>query len=88
MATTPSNGKLIYHMTSIDNLPSILKFGLLPRKYLLQNHNIQFTDVADPEILSKRERYKKALSQYVLFHFLHEIHLIARCVKNMDRKTW
>lgn len=69
MATTPSNGKLIYHMTSIDNLPSILKFGLLPRKYLLQNHNIQFTDVADPEILSKRERYKKALSQYVLFHF-------------------
>lgn len=32
MATTPSNGKLIYHMTSIDNLPSILKFGLLPSK--------------------------------------------------------
>lgn len=27
------------------------------------------TDIADPEILSKRERYKEALSQYVLFHF-------------------
>ena len=29
MATAPSTGKLIYHITSIDNLPSILKFGLL-----------------------------------------------------------
>lgn len=69
MATAPSMGKLIYHITSIDNLPSILKFGLLSRKCILQNHDIHFTDIADPEILSKRERYKEALSQYVLFHF-------------------
>lgn len=69
MATAPSMGKLIYHITSIDNLPSILKFGLLSRKCILQNHDIHFTDIADPEILSKRERYKEALSQYVLFRF-------------------
>lgn len=69
MAAMPSTGQLIYHMTSIDNLSSILKFGLLSRNHLLQNSNIQFTDIADPEILSERERYKKALSQYVLFHF-------------------
>lgn len=69
MATAPSTGKLIYHITSIDNLPSILKFGLLSRKCLLQNRDIHFTDIADPEILNKRERYKEALSQYVLFHF-------------------
>ena len=69
MAAMPSTGQLIYHMTSIDNLSSILKFGLLSRNHFLQNSNIQFTDIADPEILSKRERYKKALSQYVLFHF-------------------
>lgn len=69
MATAPSMGKLIYHITSIDNLPSIIKFGLLSRKCILQNHDIHFTDIADPEILSKRERYKEALSQYVLFHF-------------------
>lgn len=56
MATAPSMGKLIYHITSIDNLPSILKFGLLSRKCILQNHDIHFTDIADPEILSKRER--------------------------------
>lgn len=59
MAAMPSTGQLIYHMTSIDNLSSILKFGLLSRNHLLQNSNIQFTDIADPEILSKRERYKK-----------------------------
>ena len=50
MATAPSMGKLIYHITSIDNLPSILKFGLLSRKCILQNHDIHFTDIADPEI--------------------------------------
>lgn len=69
MATTPSTGKLIYHLTSLDNLPSISKFGLLSRKCLLQDAHITFTDIADPEILNKRERYKEALSQYVLFHF-------------------
>ena len=52
MAAMPSTGQLIYHMTSIDNLSSILKFGLLSRNHLLQNSNIQFTDIADPEILS------------------------------------
>ena len=50
MATAPSMGKLIYHITSIDNLPSILKFGLLSRKCILQNHDIHFKDIADPEI--------------------------------------
>ena len=69
MATAPSTGKLIYQIKSIDTLPSILKFGLLSRKCLLQNRDIHFTDIADPEILNKRERYKEALSQYVLFHF-------------------
>lgn len=88
MAAMPSTGQLIYHMTSIDNLSSILKFGLLSRNHLLQNSNIQFTDIADPEILSKRERYKKALSQYVLFHFFAKIHLTAQCVENTDRRTW
>lgn len=88
MATAPSTGKLIYHITSIDNLPSILKFGLLSRKCLLQNRDIHFTDIADPEILNKRERYKEALSQYVLFHFLPKIHLMVRCAKNMDQKIW
>lgn len=69
MAQNPSEGKLIYHITHINNLPSILKVGLLSRKKLLRNPSLSFTDIADSEILSKREQYKEALSQYVLFHF-------------------
>lgn len=69
MAQNPSDGKLIYHITHINNLPSILKVGLLSRKKLLRNPSLSFTDIADSEILSKREQYKEALSQYVLFHF-------------------
>lgn len=65
MAQNPSEGKLIYHITHINNLPSILKVGLLSRKKLLRNPSLSFTDIADSEILSKREQYKEALSQYV-----------------------
>lgn len=64
MAQNPSEGKLIYHITHINNLPSILKVGLLSRKKLLRNPSLSFTDIADSEILSKREQYKEALSQY------------------------
>ena len=41
---------LIYHLTSLDNVPSILDQGLLPRSELTR-----FTDVADGDILSSRE---------------------------------
>lgn len=88
MAAMPSTGQLIYHMTSIDNLSSILKFGLLSRNHLLQNSNIQFTDIADPEILSKRERYKKPFLNMCYFISLQKIHLTAQCVENTDRRTW
>lgn len=68
MATPPSQGKLLYHITHIDNLPSILEDGLVPRKELLSRGN-RFKDIADPDILNKRESYKEALSGFVLFHF-------------------
>lgn len=69
MATAPSQGKLLYHITHINNIPSILEYGLMPRKELERQGIIKFYDIADPEILSKRETYKRALSDYVLFHF-------------------
>lgn len=66
----PSQGKLLYHITHLDNIPSILKHGLLSRAELQKKTtNIKFTDIANPEILSKRDLYKEALSNYVLFHF-------------------
>lgn len=67
--TPPSKGKLLYHITHLDNISSILEHGLMSRRALLQNNHCKFKDIADPEILNKRETYKNALSQYVLFHF-------------------
>ena len=69
MGTPPSQGKLLYHITHIDNMPSILKNGLVSRSELTSNLGWNFKDIADHEILSKRELYKNALSKYVLFHF-------------------
>ena len=53
---------LIYHLTCLANLPSILTQGLLPRSGLQG-----FTDVADPSILLERQRFN--LEDCVPFHF-------------------
>ncbi len=54
--------KLVYHMTDIKNLDSILKEGIKPRSEL-----ICFSDVGEPEILEKRKLL--GLDQKVPFHF-------------------
>lgn len=66
MAKKPSEGKFIYHITHIDNLPSIEQSGLLPRDKISLN---SFTDIANKDILSKRMLDGENLSDYVLFHF-------------------
>lgn len=59
------NGKLIYHLTSIENLDSIIKNGLQPRNSI--NPNI---DIADSEIIDKRQNVNDInLLEYVPFHF-------------------
>lgn len=57
-----STQKLLYHLTSMDNLESILAKGILPRSQVEG-----FVDVADHDILSSRE--KLGLQDYVPFHF-------------------
>lgn len=54
--------KLLYHLTSIENLSSIFQSGLRPRAQL-----DAFADVADAEILRKRQTLQ--LEQYVPFHW-------------------
>ena len=39
-------GKLLYHLTELKNLESIIDFGLVPRKILREN-TVTFGDVAD-----------------------------------------
>jgi hypothetical protein len=54
--------KLFYHLTSLENLSSILRGGLKPRAQL-----DGFADVADAEILRKRQAL--GLEHYVPFHW-------------------
>ena len=54
--------KLIYHLTALKNIPSILEKGLLPRNQLAV-----FQDVADKAILEKRQGL--VLEGYVPFHW-------------------
>ncbi|WP_323835150.1 DarT ssDNA thymidine ADP-ribosyltransferase family protein [Photorhabdus africana] len=54
--------KLLYHLTSLKNVSSILDSGLKPRSMLKKFH-----DVADQEIIDNRKEHK--LEHYVPFHW-------------------
>lgn len=58
------DGKLLYHLTHIDNLDSIIEYGLLSRNLAC---DLIAMDVADSEILEKRQFNR--LDDFVLFHF-------------------
>jgi hypothetical protein len=58
------DGRLLYHLTVLENLESILRHGLQPR---CEPSNGEFDDVADSEILDSRANHN--LDSYVLFHF-------------------
>jgi hypothetical protein len=58
------NGRLLYHLTALENLASILQHGLQPRCEL---SNDEFNDVADGEILDSRANH--SLDNFVPFHF-------------------
>jgi hypothetical protein len=61
-AIHPRSGKLIYHLTSVNNFESIVKNGLMPRNLVSS-----FLDIASPDILLGREKY--GLGNFVPFHF-------------------
>lgn len=63
---TVKTGKLLYHLTDIKNLPSIIKHGLLSRMEL-QKTITKFSDIANPEIIIKRKNTN--LDRYIPLHF-------------------
>lgn len=72
------NMALLYHLTKLDNLESILEYGLLSRK-IVKDNNIGFEDVADSEIITKRTRL--GLDEYTPFHF-HPYSAFDKAVKS------
>ncbi|EAJ0349253.1 DUF4433 domain-containing protein [Campylobacter lari] len=57
--------KLLFHLTPIKNVESILKNGLKPRSCLNEEN---FEDTANPDIINKRE--EMGLTKYIPFHFI------------------
>ncbi len=64
MAVYTKEGKLIYHLTKLENVSKIMKKGLLSRSQLQAE---DFSDIANPDILSKRR--SMGLDDYIPFHF-------------------
>ncbi|WP_109397490.1 DarT ssDNA thymidine ADP-ribosyltransferase family protein [Proteus faecis] len=73
---------LLYHLTCMDNLPSILKKGLCSRESLGNG----FTDVADGQIIQGREALN--LQRMVPFHFFSNNPFDGRVKKNHKDKTF
>lgn len=69
MAKPPSNGKLLYHITQIENLQSIISSGMLLPRNEVARRAIVIADIADQSILASRRTWKTDLSDYNLFHF-------------------
>lgn len=57
------DGKLLYHLTTLDVLESIIEFGLLSREEL-NKRQIKFVDTANHEILSGRDRLRLSNEEF------------------------
>ena len=66
MAKRIQDGKLFYHVTALENLPSIFENGLMSRADVLASKLLK-ADVADEEIIEKRQEL--GILKYVPFHF-------------------
>lgn len=60
------SGKLLYHLTKIDNLESILNTGLLSRRDL-EESNKKFKEISDKSIVKLSKDLQ--LDKFVPFHF-------------------
>jgi len=60
------SGKLLYHLTKIDNLESILNLGLLSRRSL-EDKNKKFKDITEKTAVESSKELE--LDKFVPFHF-------------------
>lgn len=76
MSTDPKDRKLLYHLTSLENVKSILQTGLKSRKTLLAQIN-NFDDTADKDILQGRKIV--GLMSMCHFIFSQKRHIAEEC---------
>ena len=76
--------KLLYHLTKLDNLDSILENGLVCRQ-IVKTNNMNFSDVADQGIISKRTLL--GLDKFIPFHF-HPYSSFDVAVKNTFKEEF
>lgn len=84
----PSEGKLLYHITHLNNMPSIFKHGLLSRCQLRQNSNLNFVDIADQEILAKGKTMEIHSLNMCYFIFILKILLTLLYAMKTIQKIW
>ncbi|GAA0427767.1 toxin-antitoxin system toxin DarT [Lentibacillus halophilus] len=69
------NNPLLYHITHVANLPSILEQGRLQSHLIIQQHELPYEDVANLDVQSRRKKTKisggmgGSLHDYIPFYF-------------------
>lgn len=85
MARRIQDGKLLYHITAIENLETIFKYGLLSRTDAA-NENLLKVDIADSEIIEKRKEL--GILNYVPFHFFEPTAFTGTVFNNNPEKSF
>ena len=71
------NGKLLWHLTALENIESIFKNGLSCRKKLISK---SFVDIAHTNILESRAKF--GLENYIPFHFMQKTPFAGKVMKD------
>lgn len=78
-------GKLLYHITALENMESIFKEGILSRVDVNKKRLLQ-KDVADSEIIQKRKSLD--ILKYVPFHFFEKTPFTGTVFNNYTDTTF
>ena len=85
MMNKVKEGKLLYHVTALENMESILRNGLLSRTDV-EGKGILQKDVANSKIIKKRKSLK--ILDYVPFHFFEPTAFTGNIFENHSDTTF
>lgn len=82
--------KGLYYITHVDNIPSILKRGILSHK-LVEEQHVQFTPIYDAQIVSNRRQRLtpdgKSLWDFANLYFQPRNPMLYRVISEKDKKS-